>query len=562
MNEDIPLYAVLRDGHRWDDGVVLRDLVLEPDGALRLAAGIAPQFVPAGELTAGPFDAGDGGAWGRVHVTTEAPDGTSVTLRAAATERPVSPIAWSAAASGDTLLFDGRASSNRGRYLWVSVSLDTHDPNRTPRLRQVEAETASEGYLGVLPTLYARADADTGFLWRWLETFRADFGDWEHLLDDLPRDFDWKIAPDTALPALARAIAFEPPPGATAAALRELLGRAHALYRRRGTVAGLAELVEIYTGVRPRIVEAFRDRALWSLGSGGLGIGTRLAPALPDGMSVAPSPSVDPRLQGLWGEYFKGRSFEQSAFSRVDPVIDFHWGMAVPIATDFSIRWTGQILGPVSEIITFYVTADNGVRLWIDDELVIDSWHDQDPSERRGLARLVAGRWHSIRLEYGERVAGSSPPSGISLSWSHRDATKELIPRTSLYAAIDADVDLSPLAMVIGSAVVGEQGPLAADRLGEPLFSETAYLFTAYVPAALAPNAARRDAIRSVIDREKPAHTDYHLCFVETRLQLGVRDRLGLDAVVASGPPPLVLDGSRLGVASAVIDRPSPESSP
>jgi hypothetical protein len=116
--------------------------------------------------------------------------------------------------------------------------------------------------------------------------------------------------------------------------------------------------------------------------------------------------------------------------------------------------------------------------------------------------------------------------------------------------------------MVIGSAVVGEQGPLAADRLGEPLFSETAYLFTAYVPAALAPNAARRDAIRSVIDREKPAHTDYHLCFVETRLQLGVRDRLGLDAVVASGPPPLVLDGSRLGVASAVIDRPSPESSP
>ena len=63
--------------------------------------------------------------------------------------------------------------------------------------------------------------------------------------------------------------------------------------------------------------------------------------------------------------------------TRLDSTINFDWqdGPITPNASDFvSVRWTGKIRSSWSLLHTFYVVADEGARLWIDDELLIDRW--------------------------------------------------------------------------------------------------------------------------------------------------------------------------------------------
>jgi hypothetical protein len=112
----------------------------------------------------------------------------------------------------------------------------------------------------------------------------------------------------------------------------------------------------------------------------------------------------------------------------------------------------------------------------------------------------------------------------------------------------------SDASLLVGQAVVGATGPLGISEYGEPMFGDTAHLFTALVPASSLPSPAKRDMLRRVIDAEKPAHTDYHLCFAEPRLRVGFQARLGIDAIVASGPPPLRLDETVLGRDSFLAD--------
>jgi hypothetical protein len=81
---------------------------------------------------------------------------------------------------------------------------------------------------------------------------------------------------------------------------------------------------------------------------------------------------------GLDATYYENLHLgHPAAVSRVDPAIDFDWrdGPITPNASDFvSVRWTGKIRSSWSLVHTFFALADEGARLWIDDELIIDRW--------------------------------------------------------------------------------------------------------------------------------------------------------------------------------------------
>ena len=51
-----------------------------------------------------------------------------------------------------------------------------------------------------------------------------------------------------------------------------------------------------------------------------------------------------------------------------------------------------------------------------------------------------------------------------------------------------------------------------------------------------------------MIDAEKPAHTDYHLCLVEPDMRVGFQAQVGIDTIVGGPPPPLRLGATRLGL--------------
>jgi phage tail-like protein len=92
---------------------------------------------------------------------------------------------------------------------------------------------------------------------------------------------------------------------------------------------------------------------------------------------------------------------------------------------------------------------------------------------------------------------------------------------------------------------------------GAPLFDATAHLFHVSVLAAGAQTAELEHRVRRVLDREKPAHTAYHLCVIGPRLRVGFQARVGIDAIVAGGPTAgTALDDSAELGHDTVIARP------
>jgi phage tail-like protein len=167
----------------------------------------------------------------------------------------------------------------------------------------VSAETTGETYLEYLPAFYRRDEPTRHLLGCWLSLFQSEFGDLELKLKEMSRRFDPAVAPEEFLPWLAGWMAFEPPPGRSAQELRRLLPRIHDIYNRRGTLAGLGHLIELYTGVRPRISEAFMERKIWQLDhSSRLGEDTFLPSASPNGIVVPERTAASPVGEMLVGE--------------------------------------------------------------------------------------------------------------------------------------------------------------------------------------------------------------------------------------------------------------------
>ena len=113
-----------------------------------------------------------------------------------------------------------------------------------------------------------------------------------------------------------------------------------------------------------------------------------------------------PPVRGNWrGEYFNNDQLNgDPTVVRYDVAIGFDWGLGSPdsrvCADHFSVRWTRSLwLGPGTW--RFTVTVDDGVRLWVDDTLVIDQWKEQPATTYTADVSLGAG-YHNIRMEYLE----------------------------------------------------------------------------------------------------------------------------------------------------------------
>ncbi len=553
------------------------NLFLRPGADLRwfrLAAAAA--HLARGQLVAGPFDAGEFTAWMRVHAGAELPADTRLRLETALGPDPAAPPAasgWVALPSLDALVHPPGPPDvpvdPAARFLWLRASAESDRDDRTPSLRCIVAETPGDDWLAALPAVYARHD-ERGFLRRWLEALRAELGDRELEIGDLPRRLDPAVAPAGDLPWLASFLACDLPPRAGEGEVRALLLDAHRLDARRGTVAGLRELVRRYAGVDCAVVEDFRERRLWALGTARLGQDTGLLPALPDGM-VVPGPSLPvPALQGLLAQYFvdddlttpddpSGPGRDRCAagpFEPIPPIVDPDGGLASLAARAagaggppaFSVRWTGQVRARFSELYAFHLEHRGGARLFVDGEPVVDGWDDEVDLETRGSFPLGAGEWHQVRLEYWGRPGQAR----ARLSWSSRSQPKEILPRECLYAvpaAVDPGArraDGGPEPLVVGETVVGAHGPLLADQLGAPLF-EGAHRLTVLVRAedVKAPGAV--EAVRAVVQAEKPPWVEARLRVVEPRLRVGVQASVGVDALLGGPSPPGRLGTTRLG---------------
>ena len=154
---------------------------------------------------------------------------------------------------------------------------------------------------------------------------------------------------------------------------------------------------------------------------------------------ITPSDAVDLETGiGLTAQYYSGKKFKTLKLTQVDFDVDYNWAGEAPnslLGSDnFSVRWSGQVEAPYDGQYTFYTLSDDGVRLWVNNELIIDNWTDHSASTNNGKIKLDANKRYDIKLEYYEAVGDAV----ITLSWSHPKISKEVVPTFRLYPSSSA----------------------------------------------------------------------------------------------------------------------------
>lgn len=168
---------------------------------------------------------------------------------------------------------------------------------------------------------------------------------------------------------------------------------------------------------------------------------------------------------GLQAAYYDGREFEKLAVSRRDAVIDFDWHGARPVAglkpDDFSVRWTGWLVPPTTGRYVLHISVDDGIRLWLNDELLLDDWRGHALSYYQVEVDLKAGEPYALRVDYCQYSLATQ----ARLAW------------------------LAPPAPPLASVRRGRRQSLAESK-PEPIVIPTRYLFSRFPGVAPPPPAA------------------------------------------------------------------------
>jgi beta-glucosidase len=116
---------------------------------------------------------------------------------------------------------------------------------------------------------------------------------------------------------------------------------------------------------------------------------------------------------GLKAEFFDNPVLSgQPILSRVDSHIDFDWPTGRPLpelsSDRFSARWTGMIRAVDSGPHAFRARSDDGIRVFLNGELIIDDWQDHAPRTVTAIRPLEAGKTYSLRIDYHNHGGGSA----------------------------------------------------------------------------------------------------------------------------------------------------------
>lgn len=174
---------------------------------------------------------------------------------------------------------------------------------------------------------------------------------------------------------------------------------------------------------------------------------------------------------GLLGSYWTGRTNFTSSptLTRVDPVLDFAWDTASPAAgisaDTFTARWNGQVQALGDGLYTFYTISDDGVRLWVNGQNLIDNWTPHSPTTNSGTITLNGTNKYDVSLEFFESTGGAT----VALWWSKADGALALgaVPSTQLYAASNS-LPVITLVSPTNTTVVPADGNLTLTASLEP----------------------------------------------------------------------------------------------
>ena len=140
----------------------------------------------------------------------------------------------------------------------------------------------------------------------------------------------------------------------------------------------------------------------------------------------APGTNVNCAADQWKAQYYSNTTFSGFAENtRCETAINYDFGNGSPAGTfvgpdQFSVRWSRTITAPAAGQYTFNARADDGVRILVDGQLIMNEWRDQGPTNFSATVNLSAGT-HSVVVEYYENGGGAEatvsftapPPPGV-----------------------------------------------------------------------------------------------------------------------------------------------------
>ena len=146
---------------------------------------------------------------------------------------------------------------------------------------------------------------------------------------------------------------------------------------------------------------------------------------------------------GLLGQYWTNTTstaFTNLSFSvpptlvRTDAVVNFDWSTTGPDAsigqTNFTARWIGAVQPQYGETYTFTVIANDGVRLWVNGQLLVNDWTvHSTAATNSGSITLSAQQLYNIRMDYFQQNGSAT----AQLLWSSPSTSQSIVPQTQLY---------------------------------------------------------------------------------------------------------------------------------
>jgi beta-glucosidase len=152
----------------------------------------------------------------------------------------------------------------------------------------------------------------------------------------------------------------------------------------------------------------------------------------------------DEAQNGLKAEYFNNRNVEGTpALTRIDNQLEFDWPWSPGVGVnddDFSIRWTGFIKSDKAFDGWLGLSSDDGIRMWIDDQLVIDNWTKGATSIVTTPKNIEAGKKYKVRIEMWEG------------GWGARAHLRWNLERVNLQPAVDAAKKADVAIVVLGES--------------------------------------------------------------------------------------------------------------
>ncbi len=189
----------------------------------------------------------------------------------------------------------------------------------------------------------------------------------------------------------------------------------------------------------------------------------------------------DASIGGIKGEYFNNLTLSGTPIlTRIEPGIDYIWGGEAPgpgvDAPLYSVRWTGVLNVPYTETYIFDANVFSAVRLWVNDQPIIDNWMPHHMAiEYRGEIELEVGTV-PIVMEISNISGGGYGGGDVmraNLFWSNPSLEKEIIPQTALLLPVWAARSNPP-----NAAVDVSQTPILSFSPGDYADSHQVYFGT------------------------------------------------------------------------------------